>query len=162
MNSLEKELASANAAEDMYAAGQALAKLNRNRDLTVLLDNLRVMYKYLDCGQLDLCINSYGFGLCSNIRWLWETVAGQVEELEECHLGLAPFYLNWPKYSGHSSYPIPATNPAYNGDPFTQYMDGDNYAGKQLELRLELLEFMMKEIHPLIITEQSLNEYGLA
>lgn len=59
---------------------------------------------------------------------------------------LIPIFKTWPKYSGDPDCPIPSLNT--DETPFGNYISsaGERWKGEYLNLRLELIDFVIKEL----------------
>ena len=52
------------------------------------------------------------------------------------------FFNSWKHFSGYDSYPVPSTNHGFS--PHDQFFQFERWEGKQLELRLDLIDHLIK------------------
>ncbi len=74
-------------------------------------------------------------GLCANL-----------EEIDNClaiHAAAREHFISWKHCSGDKTYPVPADS-VYDS-PEDEYNRGHHYRGKQLALRVDLLEHIIEQ-----------------
>lgn len=105
-------------------------------------------------------------GICGHVETYWNdtlkdycTYHGRCEGLPysaySIHDLLASLMESWPACTGDPQYPIPCSSDSYETDPADAYDLCDNkWEGEQLNLRLNLLDFMIYTLNSLIIEEE--------
>jgi len=63
---------------------------------------------------------------------------------------LAKLWLDWEHYSGREYYPIPSTNKKIKSPPEYYSKTKDLWRGKQLELRMDLINHLIKKIEKVL------------
>lgn len=86
------------------------------------------------------------FGVCATLLNYLDTVCEQ--SLQDI---LNPVFLSWTHFSGDCDFPVPVTSEAFT-TVASQYAFGDKYEGKQLELRLSLLQHIINELKQHLLT----------
>lgn len=100
--------------------------------LSALLEALNTVHAYISVrGEYN-----DGYGLCSKVD-------AALKSQHRCKEVFRLISTSWPLYSGNPEFPVPVTDKV---NPLIQYCYGDLYKGKQLELRLNLLEYCVQVI----------------
>ena len=74
-------------------------------------------------------------GICGNVGF-------QVFDIWDDHKD--EFFMSWEHYSGNISFPIPVTDEDEYEDAEDQYYGYEIWEGKQLEMRISLLDHLIK------------------
>lgn len=89
----------------------------------------------------------FHYGICGNVK-----NGFRYDELEDVNEVLSQIWVKWSKYSGNPTYPISCTDSDFwDSNPWAsariQFGKTRNYwTGAYGELRIELLDFMIKEL----------------
>ena len=91
----------------------------------LLLEALEILLEKIELGY------ELSHGVCHNVDMILQYVF-DTPRIVESHLFFHEHWVNWPKYSGNSSFPIPG-----------RYDEKDNWIGDKRELRLDLVQFLI-------------------
>ena len=125
----------------------AVVKLNTDKDKTPtqnLHEAATALKKRIITGDLAFTC----MGMCHGLESVMQRNNVCFADRVAVRCVLSDLWKQWPKYSGHSQFPVPSANPEITAEMAFFYANMRMWVDDYGKLRLELLDFLIERTKP--------------